>query len=133
MKKVNSSLEELKDIEILTSEAEELDSLKDDLNQAFKHYHDLMETEEEREVSYRYFNLIDREFSECRLKISSQIHAIKRKAFKENSSATSSHSRVSSSTKSSQLSGSSACSRKIKAAAKAAKLEAEMKYLDKEA
>ena len=127
IKKVNYSLEELKDIEILTSEAEELDSLKEDLNQAFKHYHDLMETEEEREVSYRYFDLIDREFSECRLKISSRIHAIERKAFKENSSATSSHSGVSSRTKSSQLSGSSARSRKIKAAAKAAKLEAEMK------
>ena len=133
IKKVNSSLEEVKDVEILTSEAEELDSLKEDLNQAFKHYHDLMETEEEREVSYRYFDLIDREFSECRLKISSRIHAIERKAFKENSSATSSHSGVSSSTKSSKLSGSSARSRKIKAAAKAAKLEAEMKYLDKEA
>lgn len=48
MKKVNSLLEELKDIKMLTLEVYELDSLKEDLNQAFKHYHDLMETEEDR-------------------------------------------------------------------------------------
>ena len=29
-----------------------LDSLKGDMNQAFKQYHDLMETEEGREASY---------------------------------------------------------------------------------
>ena len=133
MKKVNLLFEELEDIEIITSEAEELDSLKEDLNQAFKQYHDLMETEEDREASYRYFDLIDREFSELRLKISSQIHAIEKKAFEEKLSVKSSHSSGSFSTKSSKLSGSSARSRKIKAAAKAAKLVAEMKYLDKEA
>lgn len=67
------------------------------------------------------------------MKISSQIHAIEKKAFEEKSSVKSSHSSGSFSTKSSKLSGSSARSRKIKAAAKAAKLVAEMKYLDKEA
>ena len=133
MKKVNFLLEELKDIEILTSEAEELDSLKEDLNQAFKQYHDLMETEEDREASYQYFDLIDREFSELRLKISSRIHAVEKRAFEEKSSVKSSHSSGSFSTKSSKLSSSSARSRKIKAVAKAAKLKAEMKYLDKEA
>ena len=51
IKKVNSSLDELQDIELLTSEAEELDLLKEDLNHAFKQYHDLMETEEDRETS----------------------------------------------------------------------------------
>ena len=107
--------------------------MKEDFNQAFKQYHDLMETEEDREASYRYFDLIDREFSELCLKISSRIHAIEKRAFEEKLSVKSSHSSGSFSTKSSQLSGSSARSRKIKAAAKAAKLEAEMKYLDKEA
>ena len=52
MKKVNLLFEKLTDIKILTSEAEELGSLKEDLNQAFKQYHDLMETEEDREASY---------------------------------------------------------------------------------
>ena len=83
MKKVNFLLEELKDIEILTSEAEELDSLKEDLNQAFKQYHDLMDTEEDREASYRYFYLTDREFSELRLKISSRIHAVEKMPLKK--------------------------------------------------
>ena len=100
--------EELKDIEILSSEVEERDSLKEDLNQAFKQYHDLMETEEDREASYQYFDLIDRKFSELRLKISSQIHAIEKKAFEEKLSVKSSHSSGSFSTKSSKLSGSSA-------------------------
>ena len=59
MKKVNSFLDEIEDIELLTSEAEELDLLKEDLNQAFKQHHDLMETEEEKEASYRYFDLVD--------------------------------------------------------------------------
>lgn len=84
MKKVNLLFEEIKDIEILTSEAEELDALKEDLNQAFKQYHDLMETEEDREASYQYFDLIDREFSELRLTKSSQIHAIKKRPLKKN-------------------------------------------------
>ena len=133
MKKVNSSVDEVENIEFLTSEAEELDLLKEDFNQAFKQYHDLMETEEDREASYRFFDVTDREFNECRLRISSQIHAIERKSLEEKSSVVSSLSGGSRSTKSSTLSGSSARSRKIKAAAKAAKLEAEMKYLDKEA
>ena len=92
MKKVNFQLEELKDIEILTSEGEELNSLKEDLNQAFKQYHDVMETEEDREGSYRYFDLIDHEFSELCLKISSRIHAAEKRAFEEKLSVKSSHS-----------------------------------------
>jgi len=71
IKKENSSLDELQDIELLTSEAEELDLLKEDLNHTFKQYHDLMENEEDREASDQFFDLIDREFSECRLRISS--------------------------------------------------------------
>ena len=132
IKKVNSSLDELQDIELLTSEAEELDLLKD-LNHAFKQYHDLMENEEDREASYQCSDLIDREFSECRLRISSRIHAIERKVVEEKSPVKFSQSVGSFSTKSSSLSGSSARSRKIKAAARAAKLEAQMKFLDKEA
>lgn len=133
MKKVNSFVDEVEDIERITSQTEELDLLKEDLNQAFKQYHELMETEEDREASYKLFDVTDREFNECRLRISSEIHAIERKALEEKSSVVSSHSGGSRSTKSSTLSSSSARSRKIKAAAKAAKLEAEMKYLDKEA
>ena len=133
IKRVNSFVDELEDVKRLTSEAEELDFLKEDLNQAFKQHHDLMETEEDREASYRCFDLIDREFSECRLRISSRIHSVERKVSEENSSVKSSRSGGSFSTKSSQLSSSSVRSRKIKAAAKAAKLEVEMKYLDKEA
>lgn len=132
MKKVNSFVDEIEDIELLTSETEEFDLLKEDLNQAFKQHHELMETEEEKEASYRCFDLVDREFSECRLRISSRIHVLERKAFEEKSSVKSSRSCGSFSTKSSQLSSSSARSRKIKAAAKAARLEAETKYFDQE-
>ena len=133
IERVNSFVDELEDVKLLTSEAEELDLLKEDLNQAFKQHYDLMETEEDKEASYRCFDLIDREFSEWRLRISSRIHSIERKVFEENPSVKSSRSGGSLSTKSFQLSSSSVRSRKIKAAVKAAKLESEMKYLDKEA
>lgn len=63
---MNSFVDELEDVKRLTSEAEELDLLKEDLNQAFQQHHDLMETDEDKEASYRCFDLIDREFSECR-------------------------------------------------------------------
>ena len=130
MKKINSFLEVLEDIELLTSEAEELDFMKEDLNQAFKQYHDLLENEKDKEASYRCFDVIDREFGECRLKISSRIYAIERKGFEEKASVKSSRSGGSRSTKSSQLTSCSARSRKIKAAANALKLEAEMNYID---
>lgn len=103
---MNSFVDELEDVKRLTSAAEELDLLKEDLNQAFQQHHDLMGTDEDKEASYRCFDLIDREFSECRLRISSRIHSIERKIFEENSSVKSSRSGGSLSTKSSQLSSS---------------------------
>lgn len=107
--------------------------MKEDLNQAFKQYHDVMENEKDREASYRCFDVLYREFSECCLKINSHIYVIERKGFEEKAPVKSSHSGGSQSTKSSQLTSYSARPRKIKAAAKAAKLEAEMKYIHKEA
>ena len=133
IKKVKSFIDELEDFELLTSEAVELDLLKEDVNQAFKQYHNLTATKEEGEASYRLFDITDCEFNECHLRISSQIHAIKRKALEEKSSVVSSHSGGSCGKKSSTLSSSSTHSRKIKAAEKATRLEAEMKYLGKDA
>ena len=68
------------------------------------------------------------------MKISSRIHAIERGSFKKPPVKPSSQSSSrTSSTGSSHSSRLSARSRKIKAAARAAKLEAQMEFLDKEA
>ncbi len=134
IQKICSSLENIKEVEILTQEIEELDLLKEDLNQAFNDFHDLVESEENKTASYRWFDLRDREYNECRMKISSRIHAIERGSFKEPPVKPSSQSSYrTSSTGSSHSSRLPARSRKIKAAARAAKLEAQMEFLDKEA
>ena len=132
IQKICSTLENIKDIEVLTQQIEDLDLLKEDLNQAFNEFHEYVEGEKDRAASYQWFDLRDRDFNECRMKISSRIHAIERRSIKASSGKSSSQS-SSRSTRSSHLSSSSARSRKIKAAARAAKLEAQIGFLDKEA
>ena len=132
IQKICCTLENIKDIEVLTQQIEDLDLLKEDLNQAFNEFHEYVEGEKDRAASYQWFDLRDRDFNECRMKISSRIHAIERRSIKASSGKSSSQS-SSRSTRSSHLSSSSARSRKIKAAARAAKLEAQIGFLDKEA
>ena len=134
IKRINSSYMTCEDIEWFSQERDNLDQLKEDFRQAFTDYHELMLTEQETDASYTWFDLKDREYQDCRLKISVQIHALEKEAAKQHSvkSYRSGTSRTGS-TKTSHVSNSSARSRKIKAAGKAAKLEAQMKFLDKEA
>ena len=132
IQKICSTLENIKDIEVLTQQIEDLDLLKEDLSEAFNEFHQHVEGEEDRAASYQWFDLRDRDYNECRMKISSRIHAIERRSIKASSVKSSSQS-SSRSTRLSHLSSSSARSRKIKAAARAAKLEAQIGFLDKEA
>ena len=118
IKRINSSYMTCEDIEWFSQERDNLDQLKEDFHQAFTDYH-----EQETDASYRWFDLKDREYQDCRLKISGQIHALEKEVAKQNSvkSCFSGTSRTGS-TKTSYVSNSSVRSRKIKAAAKAAKL-----------
>ena len=92
IQKICSTLENIKDIEVLTQQIEDLDLLKEDLNQAFSEFHEYVEGEEDRAASYQWFDLRDRDFNECRMKISSRIHAIERRSIKASSGKSSSQS-----------------------------------------
>ena len=65
MKEISASLEENMGIQLLTVQRDKLDSLKEEQNQAFKEYHDTMINEEETQASYQWFDLQDREYTEC--------------------------------------------------------------------
>ena len=56
-------------IEQLDKERFQLDRLKDTFNDTFKEYDDLLLTEPEKEDSYRWFDVRDREFTECRIRL----------------------------------------------------------------
>ncbi|KAK2549803.1 hypothetical protein P5673_029624 [Acropora cervicornis] len=128
MKEISASLEENMGIQLLTVQRDNLDSLKEELNQAFKEYHDTMINEEETQASYQWFDLRDREYTECRMKLSERLYALERKSEK---SKPPSSVRSRSST-SSKFSRQFVISKRIEAASRAAKLQIEMDFLEQE-
>ena len=125
-------------IEQLDEERFQLDRLKDAFNDAFKEHDDLLLTEKEREDSYRWFDVRDREFTECRIRLCERMQALERKSSRAPSRAQSVRSGHSMKSKASERSKASSSSTKhlslalIDAAAKAAKLQAEMEFFEKE-
>ena len=65
-------------IEQLASERDYLDRLKDEFNDAQKAYDDLLESPEEKDASYQWFDIRDREFTECRIRICERIQALEK-------------------------------------------------------
>ena len=128
MKEIIASLEENMGIQLLTAERDILDSLKEELNQAFKEYHDTMTNEEEKQASYQWFDIRDREYTECRLNLSERLYALERKS-ERSKSLSSVRSRSSASSKSSRR---SVISKRIEAASRAAKLQIEMDFIEQE-
>jgi len=61
--------------EMLHRERDTLNQIKEKFNDAHHTLHYLLEGEEEREASYRYFDLRDRECIECRIKLTEWIQA----------------------------------------------------------
>ena len=109
-----------------------LDRQKEQFSEAHQAYHEMLEFSDDSEASYHWFDIRDREYQQCRMKICEKIHALERESHKESSSVSSrSKTTTSRSTNSSRLWTSSAHSRKIRAAAKAARLEAQMQFLVK--
>ena len=118
-------------IEQLASERDYLDRLKDEFNDAQKAYDDLLESPEEKDASYQWFDIRDREFTECRIRICERIQALEKISTRPPSEK-SRHSRKSS-VRSSRSSSSHRISLAlVDAAAEAAKLRAEMELFDKE-
>lgn len=94
----------------------------------------MLEFEKERNALYQWFDIRDRQFIECRIKVCERIQALERKSSRTPSEK-SSHSRKSKSSDRSKLSSSSTKHLSlalIDAAAKSAKLHAQMKFLEKE-
>ncbi|XP_078347357.1 uncharacterized protein LOC144632559 [Oculina patagonica] len=124
-------------IEQLEEQRFHLDRFKDEFDVAHKEHDDLLEFEEEREASYRWFDVRDREFFECRMRLCERIQALERKSSRA-PSMKSGHSKGSKVSDRSKISSRGSSSTKhlslalVDAAAKAAKLQAEMEFLEKE-
>ena len=121
---------------VLQLERDGLDQIKDEFNDAHHAFHEFLENEDEREASYRWFDVQDRECMECRIKLTERIHSVERaqdnskpKSVTSGRSKTSQKSRK---TVSSRSSAHSARSKRIEAATRKAKLEVEMKFLEQE-
>lgn len=118
--------------EVLETARDNLDDLKDEFHDTHLEHDELLVTEEEREASYRWFDLRDREYTECRIRLCERIQAIEKdlyKSFSDRSSVKSAKSKVSKASSSSQAALSKAL---VDATAKAAKLQAEMDFLEQE-
>ena len=125
--------------EELERERQILDVIKEELNQAYRSYDELLDDESAKGAAYRYFDLCNREFTECRMRLSEILRSIEqrnheefesnRQETKSTKSSRSGRTRVSGSSRSSR---SSVISKRVEAATRAAKLKVEMKYLDQE-
>ena len=134
IKKAHHLLDQDANLRELERQRDVLDAQKEQFNEAHQAYHDLLESFDDSNASYHWFDTRDREYQLCRMRICEKIHALERESPKEPSIISSrSKTTTSKSTNSSRLSTSSAHSRKIRAVAKAPRLEAQMQFLDKEA
>ena len=118
------------DLSALESLRDALDKSKEELNQAHRTFHNTLESEQERLESYQWFDIRDREFMEFRLRLIERIQSLERIHSQESqaSSVKSGKSRRSESVCSSR----SARSLRLEAAAKSARLRAEIDFLDQE-
>ena len=64
--------------ETLNRERDTLDQIKDEFNVAHHELQYLLKSEEEKEASYQYFDLHDRECMECRIILAERIYAVEK-------------------------------------------------------
>lgn len=121
---------------ILERVMKNLDLFKEEFNQAYRAYDALLEEESVKGAAYRDFDLCDREYTECRMRLSERLHSInqqKREEYEANKHESkltkSSHSGKTKISGSSGSSRSSVMSKRVEVTARAAKLKVEMKYL----
>ena len=109
-----------------------IDKIKEEFNDAHHEFHEFLDSEEQRESSYPWFDLQDRVFMEMRTKLVDKIYSEEKKIEKPKPKSVLSGETRSRSSKISNTSGLSARSRRIEAAARKAKLEVERQFLDQE-
>ena len=105
------------------------------MNEAHHAYEELLDTLVEKEESYRWFDVRDREFLEKRMKICEYIQSLERSSYGSEKSVTSGHTSKTKSRKSDMSCKSSHYSlslAKADASAKVAKAKIEMEFLEKE-
>ena len=125
-------------IEQLDQDRFQLDRLKDAFNDTFKEHDDSLLTEKEKKDSYWWFDIRDWEFTECKIRLCEQMQLLERKSSRATSRAQSVKSSNSMKSKASERSKASSSATKhlslalLNAAAKAAKLQAEMELFKKE-
>ena len=125
--KVSSLLEPMKetDLRVLEQERDSLDLYRDRMNDAHHNYHKELHDAKELDESYKWFDLRDREHFECRFRVNEALRCVEKQTSDKMSLVSSKSSKRSSS--------SSVRSRRAKAAAKAACLQVEMDFLEREA
>ena len=129
IKKIRQSLDDNTSLETLESERDYLDKLKDALNEAQKAIDEMIDNEKDKQDSYHWFDIRDRECFEIRAKLVERINDLEQTKFKSPSgSVKSGHSRR---TKSS-LSSSSSHSIRLGDAASTARLRAEMTFFERD-
>ncbi|KAL9967303.1 hypothetical protein ACROYT_G025503 [Oculina patagonica] len=118
---------------VLQLERDSLDQIKEEFNDSHHAFHKSLENEEEREASYRWFDVQDRECMECRIKLAERIYSVERaQSNSKPKSVASGLSKTSQNTRKTVSSRSSVRSKRIEAATRKAKLEVEMKFLEQE-
>ena len=60
----------------LERERQILDVIKEEFNQAYRSYDELLDDESAKGAAYRYFDLCDREFTKCRMRLSEILRSI---------------------------------------------------------
>ena len=120
-------------LNLLEADRDQLDKIKDNFNEAHQAFDELLETESEREYSYRWFDVRDREFTEQRMRICERIQSLQRASYAESrSSVVKSRRSVTSKSLSRKSSLRSVSLARADAAAKAAKAKIEMEFLERE-
>lgn len=130
--KVRQLLDDNANERTLEAERDCLDKLKEELNEAQRSFDELIDNEKEREKSYQWFDIRDRECFEIRAKLVERLRAFEIKS-RSNSRRGSMKSGYSFRSKSSLVSGkSSSRSIRLEAAARTARLKAEMTFLERD-
>jgi hypothetical protein len=65
-------------LEEFEAERNKLDLVKEDVNEAYKNYGDVLTLEEDKDSSYKWFDQCDREFHEFRARVTEKIHVLER-------------------------------------------------------
>ena len=113
----------LKCLEVLK---DTLDKLTEEFTDSYKALNEFYDNDKEKQQSYIWFDIRDREAMECRLRLTERIRCLEKQSAPETISSCSSKG----SKRSSGSSRSSARSRRLDAAAKTAKLRVEADYMD---